>query len=43
MRKRVAFYAEDRYFAPDIAAISELVGIGGLTAEVADLLPSSNA
>jgi histidine ammonia-lyase len=40
VRKRVAFYAEDRYFAPDIAAISDLVGSGGLTEEVADLLPS---
>ena len=40
VRKQVAFYAEDRYFAPDIAAISDLVGSGGLTEEVADLLPS---
>ena len=37
-----AFYAEDRYFAPDIAAISDLVGSGGLTEEVAGLLPSWN-
>jgi histidine ammonia-lyase len=42
VRKRVAFYAEDRYFAPDIGAMSELVGSGGLTEEVADLLPSWN-
>jgi len=42
VRQRVAFYAEDRYFAPDIAAIGELVGSGGLNAEVADLLPSWN-
>jgi histidine ammonia-lyase len=42
VRKRVAFYAEDRYFAPDISAISDLVGSGGLTDEVADLLPSWN-
>ena len=42
VRKRVAFYAEDRYFAPDIAAISELVGSGELTEGVADLLPSRN-
>jgi histidine ammonia-lyase len=42
VRQRVGFYAEDRYFAPDIAAIGELVGSGGLSAEVADLLPSWN-
>jgi histidine ammonia-lyase len=42
VRERVAFYAEDRYFAPDIAAISDLVASGGLTEEVADLLPSWN-
>ena len=42
VRKRVAFYAEDRYFAPDIGAISDLVGSGGLTDAVADLLPSWN-
>ena len=42
VRKRVPFYAEDRYFAPDISAISDLVGSGGLTDEVADLLPSWN-
>ncbi|HEV7413044.1 MAG TPA: aromatic amino acid lyase, partial [Casimicrobiaceae bacterium] len=42
VREAVAFYAEDRYFAPDIAAMSDLVGSGGLTGEVADLLPSWN-
>jgi histidine ammonia-lyase len=42
VRKRVAFYAEDRYFAPDIAAMGDLVGSGRLTEEVADLLPSWN-
>ena len=42
VRKRVPFYAEDRYFAPDIGAISDLVGSGGLTEEAADLLPSWN-
>ncbi|HEX3631949.1 MAG TPA: histidine ammonia-lyase [Casimicrobiaceae bacterium] len=42
VRKRVAFYAEDRYFAPDIGAISELVGSGALSGEVSDLLPSWN-
>jgi histidine ammonia-lyase len=42
VRKRVAFFAEDRYFAPDIAAISGLVGSGGLTGEAAGLLPSWN-
>ena len=42
VRKRVPFYAEDRYFAPDIGAIGDLVGSGSLTEEVADLLPSWN-
>ena len=42
VRERVAFFAEDRYFAPDIGATSDLVGSGGLTEEVADLLPSWN-
>jgi histidine ammonia-lyase len=42
VRARVAFYAEDRYLAPDIAAISELVGSGALTEDVGDLLPSWN-
>jgi histidine ammonia-lyase len=42
VRERVAFYAEDRYFAPDIGAIGELIGSGGLSEEVAALLPSWN-
>jgi len=42
IRERVAFYAVDRYFAPDIAAMSKLVAGGELTPEVADLLPSWN-
>ncbi len=40
VRDRVAFYAEDRYFAPDIAAMSKLVASGELTREIAEILPS---
>ncbi len=40
VRHRVAFYAEDRYFAPDIAAMSKLVASGELTREIAEILPS---
>jgi histidine ammonia-lyase len=41
IRKRVAFYAEDRYFAPDIEAIKALVASGHYTAEASALLPST--
>ena len=40
VRERVPFYAEDRYFAPDIAAATDLVASGALTAMTGDLLPS---
>ncbi len=40
IRERVAFYAEDRYFAPDIEAIKGLVARGHYTAEACGLLPS---
>ncbi len=40
IRERVAFYAEDRYFAPDIEAIKGLVARGHYTMEAAGLLPS---
>ena len=42
IRERVAFYAADRYLAPDIAVMSKLVAGGDLTPGVADLLPSWN-
>jgi histidine ammonia-lyase len=42
VREAVAFYAEDRYFAPDIAAISDLIASGRLTEDIAGLLPSWN-
>jgi histidine ammonia-lyase len=42
VRKRVAFYAEDRYFAPDIAAMRDFIASGTLTEEVAAVLPSWN-
>ena len=41
IRKRVAFYSEDRYFAPDIEAIKALVSSGHYTSEAEGLLPSS--
>jgi histidine ammonia-lyase len=42
VRERVAFYAEDRYFAPDIAAMSDFIASGKLTDEIATVLPSWN-
>jgi histidine ammonia-lyase len=42
VRERVAFYAEDRYFAPDIAAMSNFIASGTLTEEIAAVLPSWN-
>ncbi len=42
LRGRVAHYERDRFFAPDIAAASELIAARGLTALMpAGLLPSS--
>ncbi len=43
IRARVPFYAEDRYFAPDLAAARELVTSGTYLAEVPGLLPSLGA
>ncbi|GAC1630741.1 MAG: histidine ammonia-lyase [Nevskia sp.] len=40
LRARVPFYAEDRYFAPDIAAAVALLETGVLTPAVARILPS---
>ena len=40
LRAQVPFYAEDRYFAPDIAAAVALLESGVLTARVARILPS---
>jgi len=40
VRSRVAFYDHDRYFAPDIEAIRELVEAGALRRLVPGLLPS---
>ena len=40
IRERVPFYAEDRYFAPDIAMSRGFVESGALTVLVGDLLPS---
>src|SRR6185369_8657969 len=40
IRQRVPFYSEDRYFAPDIAAIKALVASGHYTTEAKALLPS---
>jgi histidine ammonia-lyase len=42
VREAVAFYAEDRYFSPDIAAMSDLIASGRLTEDIAGLLPSWN-
>jgi histidine ammonia-lyase len=42
VREQVAFYAEDRYFAPDIAAMSDFIASGTLTEEIAAVLPSWN-
>ncbi|MDR3415631.1 MAG: histidine ammonia-lyase [Nevskia sp.] len=41
VRARVPFYAEDRYFAPDIAAITQLLAGGELRRLAGDVLPSS--
>jgi len=40
VRGRVPFYAEDRYFAPDIAAATQFLEEGKLTAMVGSILPS---
>lgn len=40
LRERVPPYAEDRYFAPDIAAAIDLLGEGRFALHMAELLPS---
>ena len=40
VRAQVAFYAQDRYFAPDIEAVERLVAAGAFTEAVAQMLPS---
>ncbi len=40
VRGRVPFYAEDRYFAPDIAAATQFLEEGKLTGMVGSILPS---
>ena len=43
IRARVPFYQHDRHFAPDIAAIKELVRSGAFNAHAAALLPSGGS
>jgi histidine ammonia-lyase len=43
IREHIDFYGDDRYFAPDIAAMRGLVASGRLGEQVADLLPSRAA
>ncbi|MBL6751770.1 MAG: histidine ammonia-lyase [Nevskia sp.] len=40
IRARALFYAEDRYFAPDIAAVAALIEAGALREAAIGLLPS---
>jgi histidine ammonia-lyase len=40
IRREVAYYAADRYFAPDIAAAQSWVTSGRFTASVQHILPS---
>ncbi|HZR33731.1 MAG TPA: histidine ammonia-lyase [Nevskia sp.] len=40
VRRRVPFYGQDRYFAPDIAAVTQFLEQGALTAMVGSILPS---
>ena len=40
IRARVPFYSEDRYFAPDIEAVKQLVSAGFYTADATAMLPS---
>jgi histidine ammonia-lyase len=42
IRQRVPFYAEDRYFAPDIAAAVDFLQTGELTGLISGILPSWN-
>jgi histidine ammonia-lyase len=43
IRERVAFYAEDRHFAPDIASAVAFLQAGELTSMVCSILPSWKA
>jgi histidine ammonia-lyase len=43
IRALVPAYEEDRFFAPDIAAIKTLIADGAFRASAAELLPSSHA
>ena len=40
LREQVAYYAEDRYFAPDIKAASDLIKSGRLGVTLADITPA---
>ena len=40
VRAVASFYAEDRYFAPDIEAVKALVALGAFNPSAGDLLPS---
>ncbi len=42
VRERLAFYAEHRYFAPDLAAMSDFIASGMPTEAIAALLPYWN-
>jgi histidine ammonia-lyase len=42
VRERVEFYDRDRYFAPDIEAVRELVAAGSLNVYAETLLPSTH-
>jgi len=42
VRERVAFYESDRYFAPDIEVVRELVAAGSLNIYAESLLPSTH-
>ena len=43
IRASVPFYSEDRYFAPDIAAVKAMVTGGAFTAMVGDLFSPGKA
>ena len=42
IRAKVPAYEEDRFFAPDIAAVQALIAGGAFRVSAAELLPSSN-
>lgn len=43
VREKVGFYDHDRYFSPDIQAMSDLIQDGALNSLVSELLPSHNS